>query len=66
MSYLLSCKDCLLKRPILDRIFLGVGDFRFLGLYIFVFIPQPAEYGAEELALDAVAKLGLVRDALWV
>ena len=25
MSYLLSCKDCLLKRPILDQIFLGVG-----------------------------------------
>ena len=31
--------------------------------FIFFFLPQPAEYGAEELfVLDAVPTLGLVRD----
>ena len=31
-------------------------------VFLLFFIPQPAEYGAEELALDAVPTLGLVRE----
>ena len=34
--------------------------------FCFVLIPQPAEYGAEELSLNAVPTLGLVRVLVWV
>ena len=41
-------------------------EFWFCGflfsVFLFFSIPQPAEYGAEELALDAVPPLGLVRE----
>ena len=33
----------------------------FVLFFAFIFIPHPAEYGAEEFSLNAVPMLGLVR-----
>ena len=42
-----------------------LGLFLFCFCFVFVsLIPHPAEYGAEELVLDAVPTLGLVRIGL--